>query len=193
MSGKGYALLERYRKDQRRGYVLLLSSLLYFLAILLDRPLLIPQWKYHQSPASNLSDLKPSTMRNWQSLNYQGGKANPSPVSSPGSIRLYNYAAHPFPDGFYCHVKGDSNNRDDGQLRCTEKEIGKSEYTSTTATAKQPRMARLASIIDDALGLGSGSKQQHIDLMKIDVQGFEQAVMEIECQWTSSSSSWHRI
>ena len=70
MSGKGYALLERYRKDQRRGYVLLLSSLLYFLAILLDRPLLIPQWKYHQSPASNLSDLKPSTMRNWQSLNY---------------------------------------------------------------------------------------------------------------------------
>ena len=118
-----------------------------------------------------------------QCLNsFLGGKANPSPVSSPGSIRLYNYAAHPFPDGFDCHVKGDSNNRDDGQLqlRCTEKKIGNSENMSTTATSKaqQPRMARLDSIIDDALGSGLGSKQQHIDLMKIDVEGFEQAVME---------------
>jgi len=306
MSGKGYTLLERHRKDQRRGYVLLLSSLLYFLAILLDRSLLIPQWKYHQQSeaSSNLiqqsqttkddkltvtklppsesnkdstecesllhNDYKnshtiietngsphphtvvfaPPTSQSiitkhlikdgvWelslyrkikqkinpgmtfldvganmglfsiyaqsiganviaveamesnanfiaasQCLNsFLGGKTNPSPVSSPGTIRLYNYPAHPFPDGFDCHVKGASNNRDDGHLLCTEKKIGNSENMSTTATAQQPRMARLDSIIDDALG--SGSKQQQIDLMKIDVEGFEQAVME-------SASGLHR-
>mmetsp|Transcript_24592 Transcript_24592/g.36445 ORF Transcript_24592/g.36445 Transcript_24592/m.36445 type:complete len:224 (+) Transcript_24592:64-735(+) len=63
MSGKGYTLLERHRKDQRRGYVLLLSSLLYFLAILLDRSLLIPQWKYHQQSeaSSNLIQQSQTT------------------------------------------------------------------------------------------------------------------------------------
>lgn len=106
---------------------------------------------------------------------FLGSKKNPSPVP-PGNIYLYNYAAHPAPGAFDCNVKGALNNRDDGQIWCKEKNENYSKIIDSSPPSEpewEPQLARLDSIIIDAVG-----PSHKIDLMKIDVEGFEQAVME---------------
>eukprot|EP00979_Chaetoceros_neogracilis_P011953 scaffold3054_cov224-Chaetoceros_neogracile.AAC.2 len=106
---------------------------------------------------------------------FLGSKKNPSPVP-PGNIYLYNYAAHPAPGAFDCNVKGALNNRDDGQIWCKEKNENHSKIIDSSPPPEpewEPQLARLDSMIIDAVG-----PSHKIDLMKIDVEGFEQAVME---------------
>jgi len=99
----------------------------------------------------------------------------------PGDIYLFNYAAHPFP-GENCHIHSDWSNKDDGSLICSTKK--KKRHSKATGTSDaNPSLTRLDAILHPDTNFPPSfptatDGEIQIDLMKIDVEGFEQAVME---------------
>eukprot|EP00550_Attheya_septentrionalis_P001586 CAMPEP_0198293958 /NCGR_PEP_ID=MMETSP1449-20131203/19730_1 /TAXON_ID=420275 /ORGANISM="Attheya septentrionalis, Strain CCMP2084" /LENGTH=393 /DNA_ID=CAMNT_0043993729 /DNA_START=88 /DNA_END=1266 /DNA_ORIENTATION=- len=90
-----------------------------------------------------------------------------------GSIYLFHYAAHPAPDDADCSIRGATLNRDNGELWCRDKKDGNNAGQSS----EKQQLARLDSMVQEIRTHGQLPFEQ-IDLMKIDVEGFEQAVME---------------
>lgn len=112
-------------------------------------------------------------------LNYLRTRNSTSTLVS-GSISLYNYIIHPVPHSVDCDVASQSNNRDDGHVLCMSKQVKvENKQARVQKDEEQMHLATLDNIVRDAMrDLHKDGMKDIIELMKIDVEGFEQAVME---------------